>query len=82
MNVPFSRRSGLQREGAHCPFDPAASLTAVCALGLSAHQDQQLAGLIMKVIGDPIVWLSTAFIFFRWQADSEREARAAEDESN
>ena len=27
----------------------------------------------MKVIGDPIVWLSTAFIFFRWQAASERE---------
>ncbi len=44
------------------------------AFGLSAHQDQQLAGLIMKVIGDPIVWLSTAFIFFRWQADSERES--------
>ncbi len=46
------------------------------AFGLSAHQDQQLAGLIMKVIGDPIVWLSTAFIFFRWQAAAEREGDA------
>lgn len=43
------------------------------ALGLSALQDQQLAGLVMKVIGDPIVWISTAFVFFRWQAESERE---------
>lgn len=42
-------------------------------VGLSARQDQQLAGLIMKVIGDPLVWFSTAFIFFRWQAASERD---------
>lgn len=43
------------------------------AFGMSAHQDQQTAGLIMKVIGDPIVWLSTAVIFFRWQAANARE---------
>jgi cytochrome c oxidase assembly factor CtaG len=43
------------------------------AFGMSAHQDQQLAGLIMKVIGDPIVWLSTAVIFFRWQAANARD---------
>jgi putative membrane protein len=48
------------------------------ALGLSAQQDQQLAGLIMKVIGDPLIWLSTAFIFFRWQARLEREQREEE----
>ncbi len=46
------------------------------ALGLSAHQDQQLAGLIMKVIGDPLIWISTAVIFFRWQAATEREDAA------
>jgi cytochrome c oxidase assembly factor CtaG len=42
------------------------------AFGLSAHQDQQLAGLLMKVVGDPIVWASTAVIFFRWQAANAR----------
>ena len=42
------------------------------AFGMSALQDQQLAGLIMKVIGDPIVWGSTAVIFFRWQAAQAR----------
>lgn len=47
------------------------------AFGLSAHQDQQLAGLIMKVIGDPLVWIATAFIFFRWQAENERADREA-----
>ena len=47
------------------------------ALGLSAQQDQQLAGLIMKVIGDPLIWFSTAFIFFRWQARLEREQEEA-----
>jgi putative membrane protein len=46
------------------------------AFGLSAHQDQQLAGLIMKVIGDPLIWLSTAVIFFRWQARTAREDAA------
>jgi len=48
------------------------------AFGLSAQQDQQLAGLIMKVIGDPLIWFSTAFIFFRWQARLEREQREEE----
>ena len=48
------------------------------ALGLSAQQDQQLAGLIMKVIGDPLIWFSTAFIFFRWQARLERVEREEE----
>jgi len=37
-------------------------------VGLSAHDDQQLAGLLMKFGADPVIWLAMAVIFFRWQA--------------
>jgi len=40
---------------------------------LTPAYDQQLAGLIMKVIGDPIVWAGIAVIYFRW-ASAERRA--------
>jgi cytochrome c oxidase assembly factor CtaG len=50
--------------------------------GISAITDQQAAGLLMKAVADPIIWLAMAIVFFRWQraeeaADrAEREARA------
>ena len=48
---------------------------------IPAITDQQAAGLIMKAVADPIIWLAMAIVFFRWQrveeaADrAEREAR-------
>ena len=50
---------------------------------ISAATDQQVAGLIMKAVADPIIWLAMAVVFFRWQhveqaADrAEREQRRA-----
>ena len=44
---------------------------------IQAHSDQQMAGLLMKAIADPIMWVSMAVIFFRWSA-SERRADEAE----
>jgi len=46
---------------------------------LTPAYDQQLAGLIMKVVGDPIIWVGIATLFFRWanaerRADVERQA--------
>lgn len=48
----------------------------VPGLDVPALADQQLSGLIMKVIGDPILWLAMAIIFFRW-ARRERAAETA-----
>jgi putative membrane protein len=42
-------------------------------VALTPLQDQQLAGMIMKLGADPILWLSTAVIFFRWQAARDAE---------
>ncbi|HMU61843.1 MAG TPA: cytochrome c oxidase assembly protein [Gemmatimonadales bacterium] len=50
---------------------------------ISAIADQQAAGLIMKAVADPIIWLAMAIVFFRWQRveeasdRAEREARRA-----
>jgi putative membrane protein len=41
---------------------------------IAARSDQQMAGLLMKAIADPIMWVSMGILFFRWSA---RE-RAAE----
>lgn len=54
--------------------------------GLSALDDQRTAGLLMKGVGDPILWLAMSILFFRYAraeklADererAEREARRA-----
>jgi putative membrane protein len=42
---------------------------------MSAIEDQQLAGGIMKVGGTMIIWTVITVIFFRWYADSERTGR-------
>ncbi len=52
--------------------------------GVSAHTDQVLAGLLMKIGGGLILWAAIATVFFRWyyeeerhSADDRRAARAA-----
>jgi putative membrane protein len=37
---------------------------------LTAQQDQQVAGLLMKLVGDLPVWFAFGVIFFRWARDS------------
>lgn len=48
--------------------------------GISARSDQQMAGLLMKAIADPIMWLSMGILFYRWSA-AERRVEAAEAEA-
>ena len=44
--------------------------------GIAAITDQQAAGLIMKAVADPIIWLAMAIVFFRWQRVEEAADRA------
>lgn len=44
--------------------------------GLTPIYDHQVAGLLMKIVGDPVVWIGIAIIFFRW-ANGERRADLA-----
>jgi putative membrane protein len=39
---------------------------------LTAQQDQQVAGLLMKIVGDLPVWFAFGVIFFRWAREAER----------
>jgi putative membrane protein len=39
---------------------------------LTAQQDQQVAGLLMKLVGDLPVWFGFGVIFFRWAREEER----------
>lgn len=41
--------------------------------GVSALEDQQIAGLIMKLGAGLLLWALIAVIFFRWAADEERQ---------
>jgi putative membrane protein len=40
--------------------------------GLSTLEDQQLAGLIMKIGAGLLLWMIIAVVFFRWASDEER----------
>ena len=40
---------------------------------LTPLYDHQVAGLVMKIVGDGVVWLGIALIYFRW-ANAERRA--------
>ncbi|MDQ2825774.1 MAG: cytochrome c oxidase assembly protein [Actinomycetota bacterium] len=42
--------------------------------GISALTDQQLAGLIMKIVGGLYLWLVIAVVFFRWNESEERRS--------
>ncbi|MBM4187743.1 MAG: cytochrome c oxidase assembly protein [Gemmatimonadetes bacterium] len=48
---------------------------------LTPAYDHQIAGLLMKVVGDPIVWIGIAVIFFQW-ANAERRADLATPSGN
>lgn len=39
---------------------------------LTAQQDQQVAGLLMKLVGDLPIWFGFGVIFFRWAHEGER----------
>jgi putative membrane protein len=39
---------------------------------LTARADQQVAGLLMKIVGDLPVWFGFGVVFFRWSRESER----------
>ena len=41
--------------------------------GISAVNDQMVAGLIMKIVGGLLLWIVIAVIFFRWHASEDRE---------
>ena len=43
--------------------------------GLSTLEDQQMAGLIMKIGAGMLLWALIAVLFFRWAADEERKQR-------
>ena len=40
--------------------------------GLSTLQDQQVAGLIMKIGAGLLLWVIIAVVFFRWASEEER----------
>ncbi len=42
--------------------------------GLSSLEDQQLAGLIMKIAAGMLLWALIAVIFFRWAAEEDRRS--------
>jgi putative membrane protein len=44
--------------------------------GVTALSDQQVAGLIMKIVGGLYLWAVIGVIFFRWYADEERNGPA------
>ncbi|MEO8635104.1 MAG: cytochrome c oxidase assembly protein [Gemmatimonadales bacterium] len=38
---------------------------------MTAQQDQQVAGLLMKIVGDLPVWFAFGVVFFRWARESQ-----------
>ena len=44
--------------------------------GISALSDQQVAGLIMKIVGGLYLWAAIGVIFFRWYAAEQRQEAA------
>jgi putative membrane protein len=43
--------------------------------GLSTLEDQQVAGLIMKIGAGMLLWMLIAVIFFRWAAEEDRRSQ-------
>jgi hypothetical protein len=41
---------------------------------LTAIEDQQLAGIIMKIATIPVVWTTIAVLWFRWSAQEAQTA--------
>lgn len=44
---------------------------------LTPAYDHQVAGLLMKIVGDPFIWVGIAIVYFRW-ANAERRADLAQ----
>lgn len=44
--------------------------------GISVTSDQQVAGLIMKLVGGTYLWVLIAIVFFQWATKQERERNA------
>jgi putative membrane protein len=45
-------------------------------MGISARDDQQAAGVVMKVVGDVPIWLAFGIVFFRWAKAESAPSRA------
>ena len=45
--------------------------------GLSAGEDQRIAGLLMKLGGGLLLWVVIAVLFFRWHSAEEANDRQA-----
>ena len=59
--VPHLRSTPLYRFYEHVPH----------LFGLSTLEDQQLAGLIMKIGAGLLLWVIIAVVFFRWAAEED-----------
>jgi putative membrane protein len=46
--------------------------------GIDVVMDQRMAGLLMKIGGGLLLWLAIAILFFRWNANEEREEEVEE----
>ena len=47
--------------------------------GLSVLEDQQIGGLLIKLVGGAILWTAIAIIFFRWYVEEQRWDRIERD---
>jgi putative membrane protein len=45
--------------------------------GISAHTDQLIAGLIMKLAGGVVLWIVIGVVFFAWVAREEKQAHGS-----
>jgi len=52
-------------------YDAYAEFPRLWNMGVIA--DQQVAGLIMKIVGGLLLWLAIAILFFRWSSAEERQ---------
>jgi putative membrane protein len=46
--------------------------------GIDVVTDQRMAGLLMKIGGGLLLWLAIAILFFRWNANEERQEEVEE----
>ena len=68
------RADGARRRSSRSARHRSTSSTSTCrtSSGSSTLEDQQLAGLIMKIGAGLLLWLIIAVVFFRWAAEEER----------
>jgi putative membrane protein len=88
--MPYAGRIVFLIANVFIPTVPAAFLTfadypiyelyelAPRVAGISAVRDQQIAGLVMKVVGGLILFGTASVLFFRWYREEEGDGEAAE----